>query len=205
MENEHKIKTSDFKNGESSSLFKEKGLNRKLTFVLLFAFLLAVIVPSYILFGNSYKKEPLALTSLEIGQTSDREVSSITGVKKKEQAGDGFKYILGTNSTLKNNEIVTKNGKVVFARMSIAVNDNSYGKIADYLKKFGNPDKIFMGSKYYGAVNTYVYAKEGFAIIGNPNTGTVYELQKFVATNIENYLKLYGNDIDENLKEGISE
>lgn len=179
--------------------------NRKLILVLLLAFLLAVIVPSYLLLGNGFKKEPLTLAVIKTGQTSDSEISSLIGIEKKQKTKDGFKYILSTKSTLKNNEILSKNGKVTFIQISVAANDNSYGKVADYLKKFGNPDKVFKGSKYYGAVNTYVYAKDGFAIIGNPNTGSIYELQKFIPTSIESYLKLYGEDIDESMKEEVSE
>lgn len=184
----------------------EHKLSRKLIFALAFAFLLAVIVPAFILFNPSSKPSITSLVNLSIGKTTDKEVSQIPGVENKEKMDNGYKYTLAPSPYLKNNEIVTKDGKVVFAKISVSVNDKNYGTVQGYLSKFGSPDKTFTGSRYYGAsIKTYVYSTDGFAIVGNPDTGTLYEIQKFQPLSVADYLKLYGQDIDETLKERVDE
>ncbi len=179
---------------------KEHKLNRKLTFALFFVFTLAVILPLYLLLENKGAEIP-SLKSLKLGKTTDKEIMMIPEVKRKEKIENGFSYSLSTKSPLRENLIITQEGKATFARLSIAADDISYGKASDYFKKFGQPNKTFKGSNYYGNANTYLYTQEGFAIIGNPNTDTIYEIQKFSPTTIENYLKLYGQDINEKLRD----
>ncbi len=131
-----------------------------------------------------------------IGKTSDAELKrTLTG----EATGSGeMLYKIPTSIPLTQDQIITKDGVVVFEKINLPVNKSTpgYAKVSDFNAKFGEPEGKLQGSVSYGPfVNTYLYPSKGFAFVGNAYTDEVYELQTFTPMTVEMYKQLYGGAI----------
>lgn len=138
------------------------------------------------------------------GQTKLGEVEKLPGLLKKETIeGNQTKYSFQSPLELRPEEIITLNGIVVFEQVLTPEDplESGYATMSEYVQKYGEPEEKITGSKFYGwNIVTYVYAKNGFAIIGNVYTDEAYEITVFQPTSLENYLNRWGKDLDPNAK-----
>lgn len=136
-----------------------------------------------------------------IGDTTQEEVEKLPTIEKKEVLPDGTtRYSLKSPLISRKNEILTKDGSVIFERILVPESPSAkgYAKISEYKSRFGQPEQTIRGSRFYGELfSTLIYAKNGFTLIGNTRTDEVFEIQHFSPMSIEEYKRLYGNDIDE--------
>ncbi len=134
-------------------------------------------------------------------QDVERTVPRI--LKKDVLPGGGVQYSFQSELISRPNQIQTKNGVAVFEKELIPENPSARGYvlISTYINSLGKPEKIIKGSNFYGwSINTYVYPNKGFAFIGNPNTDEVLEIHIFKPLSVEDYVKMYGEDINQNLQ-----
>lgn len=160
-------------------------------------------IPTPIIVSNKNSQEQ-KLSSLQeslINNEIPQDIESSPDFESKTTLPDGeIRYILKSPLISRKNEIIVKNGKVVFERILTPEKSNSpgYAKISDYTKIFGQPQEKIRGSDFYGPfISTLIYPNEGFALIGNAHTDEVYEIQTFQPMTLETYKKLYGKDINE--------
>lgn len=115
-------------------------------------------------------------------------------------------YTFKSTETLQSHTVITVNGTVAFEKGTLIQPGLKLNKISDYLASYGAPEKTLTGSKKFGQFeNTYVYATKGFALVGNPFTDEVDQLQSFIPTTVEQYISEWGQDIDQkpNIKEAF--
>lgn len=145
------------------------------------------------------QKHVSSLQKTIIGKTGEQDVNSLSGFLKKETLPSGqIKYSFESPLSARPNEILINNGIVVFEKELVPVSPSStgYTTISQTTATFGQPEKIFNGSKFYGWVlKHYIYSSQGFAFVGNPNNDEIYEFDFFKPTTVENYVSLYGGDI----------
>jgi hypothetical protein len=137
--------------------------------------------------------------NIELGKTTDREIESLPNIVKKEVLpGKKISYELSSADSLRNSRVVTENSKAVFkSSVSITEQDFKTPKFSPYKQAYGNAEKAYIGSARYGRyITTYLYASKGFALIVNPLTDEVFEVQSFIPTSIEDYLANWGQDIN---------
>lgn len=136
-----------------------------------------------------------------IGQTANNEIDKLPSIQKKEVLPNGdIKYELSAFIPQRPNEIITHNNVAIFERIDVPENPGQVGyiTIAQMTSKYGQPEKIFKGSSFFGPFeSTYVYSNLGFAFIGNPYTDEVHEIQVFTSISVDQYVKTYGSDIKE--------
>lgn len=132
-----------------------------------------------------------------VGKTTDAQIQLLGNIKDKKTLPDGSTQYLrpSVNASL-DNIIITKNGTVAFEK-AITVNTlYEHPKISDYIATFGKPEAELEGSQTYGKFEkTYVYTSKGFAVVANPFTEEVDEIQTFAPMSVEAYLSTWGTDI----------
>ncbi len=142
-------------------------------------------------------KDPISIPSFQktiIGKTTNQEIEAIPGITKAPESNYSYSSYLITRP----NEIKTENNTASFERVLLPVSssDPNFTTIPQLIEKYGQPDKVVRGSKYYGDfLNTYIYATQGMAFVGNPNTNEVYEIQFFNPMTPDEYEKKYGQEI----------
>lgn len=147
--------------------------------------------------ASSYEFSPFQKTV--IGNTTEQAVVSTIKISTKEVLPDGStKYQMPSVNPLQPDEIISKNGVVVYEKTSTFTNaDGGFPSMASFAQVFGKPDEEIQGSAFYGPfAKTYIYATKGFALIANPNTDEVYEVQRFLPQSAASYKSVYGKDIN---------
>lgn len=136
-----------------------------------------------------------------IGKKITQETEKKLDIINKEASGEEtLIYSLNSKNPLRTDQIITQNEKIVFERIYIPEDpsDPNHLLISVMIAKYGQPEKVIQGSKLWGPfMNTYIYNNTGMAFIGNPNTDEVYELQNFTPLSLDEYIRRYGDDIDE--------
>lgn len=132
-----------------------------------------------------------------IGQTTDTQITSLPNIKSINPLPNGnTQYLFPSKYSHLNNEIVTKDNKVVFKKIITVVPEQPAPQISSYITKYGSPDSEHTGSKQYGRfIKTYIFASKGFALVVNFPTGEVYEIHTFLPTTVDDYLNNWGDDI----------
>lgn len=135
------------------------------------------------------------------GKTSPQEIEQRFNVLNKQSLdSDKTSFTIPSSLVDRPDQIITQNNQAIFERTILIRNEREIIKISSIISRFGPPERILTGSKYYGRhTRIYVYANKGFAFIAITNEATdemeIYEIHAFVPTSVENYLKEYGEDI----------
>lgn len=133
--------------------------------------------------------EPFVNT--KIGETSDGDLAHFSSLQRTELEDGLVRY--GSPSvvgSLRENVIVTENGgRVLFKR---ALTPGTPRVLADqYYSLYGSPDIVIDPPSFYPTLRFYadtqVFTRHGFAIVTNPETREVYELQVFEPTTLNDY------------------
>lgn len=139
----------------------------------------------------------LPLQKTVTGKTPTQEIEKNFNILNKQPLENNkISYTIASPLNARPDQILTQNNLAIFERVVVVGRQEETNKISSIITRFGPAEKIFKGSKYYGDhMSTYVYASKGFTIIGNDNADEIYEIQTFIPTSVENYLKNYGEDI----------
>lgn len=137
-----------------------------------------------------------------VGSTPEKDVLTYPGLIKEEKIDSNtILFTFNGPFSYRNNEIITRNGVVVYEKNITTDYSLRHPSISDFLNQYGPGEKEILGSKKYGRfAKTYIYASKGFAFIGNPSTDEVDEFQAFLPTTLEEYFKNWGKDIDPNIQ-----
>lgn len=143
----------------------------------------------------------ITLDFLNEAQITEQNLQNSSTLKDKKALPDGStEYIVKSKFASRDNILVIKD-KVFLFKREITVNDQLiHPKITDYLKTYGNPDKILTGSRFFGPYQKfYLYPQKGFVLSANPGTDEIDEIYSFVPTTQEDFLAKWGEDYSPNL------
>lgn len=135
------------------------------------------------------------------GKTTAQEIEQKISIRTKQSLENNkTSYTIESPLITRPDQIITQNNEVIFERVVLVKNQQEVTNISSITAKLGPPEKAFTGSKYYGhQIRTYIYASKGLAFIAATNDATnemeIYEIQTFIPTSVENYMKEYGEDI----------
>ncbi len=153
---------------------------------------------------RTQKIAPTQRTFIE--RTTLEEVEQLPTIENKVILPEGgTRYTLTSPLVTRKNEIIVQNNQAVFERILVPENrqDPGFVTLTEYKNEYGQPQETIRGSYFYGnLIETFIYADKGFALIGNPFTNEVYEIQTFAPTTVENYKARYGDDINEDAEAG---
>lgn len=172
-------------------------INKK---VLILVTALVITAIAFILISIFAPKESDLLTpylKTKIGTTTESQVERLPNLKVKERQSDTSNaYLFSSPRLSRDNLVITNNGTVIYER-AVTVSENKFHPdLALYLKKYGPPEKIFEDSREYGEkMFTYVFASKGLALVANPNTNEVFEIQAFTPISLDEYQTRYGSDL----------
>ncbi len=143
-----------------------------------------------------------SLSQLVAGESTTNDVAKLAKPLKKERLSNSdTRYTFSSTRVGRVNEVVVSGNTVNFVRI-ITPNDGAqqgYAVLVQYTQTYGQPDKIIAGTEDYSyPLQTYIYSTKGFALIINPTTTEVYEVQKFQPMSVQNYLNSYGKNIQIN-------
>lgn len=142
----------------------------------------------------------LPLQRSTINKTTDAEVKQLSGLAGSSVQPDGSTvYNFSSPLSDRADQIITKNGVAEFEREILPLEASSTGhsSISSLVSQYGQPDMKVQGSKYYDwSATTYIYANKGLAFIGNQNSDTVFEIQVFLPTSVDQYTQQYGQDLN---------
>lgn len=145
------------------------------------------------------KDSPVSRQKVTVGKTTAKSIENELSISDKKVLDNRqTSYIIGEATTGRPDEIITVNNVAVFERIRIPADPTSleYTTVAKLIEKFGPPDHVFEGSKYYGdSVAYYLYLSKGYAFVGHIHTGEIYEVQVFKKTTLDGYLEAYGEDL----------
>lgn len=139
-------------------------------------------------------------SGVELGKTTDAEISRFPDIAKKEEMPDRkVVYEFESADPLRNNKIITEDGVAAYkSSVSITAQDYKTPKFSVYREAYGDAEAEYEGSVRYGRyIKTYFYGSKGFALIVNPLTDEVFEVQSFMPTSSEDYLAKWGQDARE--------
>ena len=138
----------------------------------------------------------------QINKTSTEEFIAKNPLAQKQISDDPatVKYSLSSNLIARPNEVLFRSNKAEFEKI-VLLTDNVnfvYPQASQLMQSFGQPEKIIQGSKFYGSnVSTYIYPNMGLAFIAEASSGNIFEIQTFTPISLDQYLRLYGQDIQE--------
>lgn len=134
------------------------------------------------------------------GITTRDEVENLADLSsKKELPQGGTEYRFYSPEIGRENIIVVQNEKVSFERAITVDKDSVHPKLSLFKSIYGEANKVFGGSSYYGKfIQTLLYTNLGVGLIVNPFTDEVFEIHQFTPTSAEDYLSLWGDEIDSN-------
>lgn len=181
-------------------------LKQRWWIVLLIALLFILIILVLSIASNTATQPPQAqqvspLQKVAVGTTTEDKIKQLPNFEKAVPLPSGnTEYQFTSPIVIRPNTVVAQTGIAVFERELTPQTPNAtgYATISQYKAQFGQPEKDAQGSRFYDWVaHTYIYASRGFAFVGNPNTDEIFEFHFFPPTTADNYIKLYGEDINE--------
>lgn len=133
-----------------------------------------------------------------IGKTTASEAATLFALSKKQNPDGSTTLTLSSADPLTTDEIVIKNGIVIFEKTGTFTSKRGgLPKVSYFKQLFGEPQETIVGSQRYGQFATaYVFADYGFTLIGNSYADEVYEIQRFQPTTVEQYKIQFGSDIN---------
>lgn len=164
-----------------------------------------IVIPNY---DVSMQPTLSGYSEIIIGETSSDAIAKLPGLLETKTLPNGnMQFEFTSTDALRNNLVETEKDKAIFKRVvSITAGDYKSPDVTTYTQAFGAAEFEFTGSNRYGPYFiTYVYPSRGFALIFNPYTNEVYEIQSFKPVSLEEYRNRWGDDINENLKQQESE
>jgi len=159
-----------------------------------------IVIPN-----SNVQSEPTFKNYLTIKLNDSSEgLDKLSGfIKKTDLSSQKIKYEFSSTYPGISNNIVSGNQKVIF-KSNVVISSDNYKTpfIETYLQNYGSPEVEFTGSEKYGRfAKTYIYPSQGFALIFNPATKEVYELQSFNPASLEEYIRDWGWDLKDYSKE----
>lgn len=147
-------------------------------------------------------QQPASLYTKTFINTSPKNLEEDpTFIKKSSLRNGNILYEFSSPDNLVHDEVITKHGTVIYEKV---ITVDSYAKhptISSYKKTYGDPQAIKRGSKTLGSFMTFfIYASKGITLLGNPFTDEVYQIQTYAPMTVNEYIQLWGDDIDKTPK-----
>ncbi|CAN5201614.1 hypothetical protein BH09PAT1_BH09PAT1_1330 [soil metagenome] len=132
---------------------------------------------------------PLQKTTID--QTTDQQIVKDLNVVSKTNLRDITIYKVKSAIPGVNDEVRTKDGKVIFESSDTEISSPPPPKMTTVTSTFGEPELIqkSVGVGWY--TDAYLYPTQGLAFFANSQTGTVYLVQRFVPMTLNNYRSQY--------------
>lgn len=131
-----------------------------------------------------------------IGKTTENELTKLPNLNTKRNLPTGEVQFIYQSPIGRENIVTTRDGKAVYEQ-AVTVDPQTlvHPKLTDIITKYGAADQTLLGSKYFGPVEKLsIWASKGIATLSNLNTGEIDEIQTFLPTTVDDYLKLWGGD-----------
>lgn len=187
-------------------------LNKRILVLSIGAAAMAIVVVLYFISSNTRTNntepsEPITSISSPIkktviGVTKEEDLAGLDIIESTTLPSGETQHLITSELISRPDEIITKEGVVVYERVLLPENptENGYETFSSIELGFGTPDLVLEGSDFYGwNIESRIYSSKGFTAIGNPNTGEIYELQFYEPMPAEEYVNLYGEDINTEL------
>lgn len=136
-----------------------------------------------------------------IGKTTKEEIEKRQDILKKENISSNVTTYTFQSSFISRPSEITFTNNVASYELTRFNRDDSnfmFPKVAELIQKFGQPSSTTRGSSFYGYnVKTYIYPEIGLAFVAEIGSEKVYEIQTFEPTILGEYMKKYGQHIQE--------
>jgi hypothetical protein len=132
----------------------------------------------------------------KINETPENIIKEMDNIKTTRPVAQGTEYSFPSLNLSSDNTIITNNNTVIFEKRFTADANFKHPELSYYLSLLGDPEAMIPGSKIYGtSVNYYIYAAKGVTVIGRPFSDEVEEIQQYQPTTVDDYVKLWGENI----------
>lgn len=141
---------------------------------------------------------PSQITLTLPGKTTESQVTSFKNIKSKAVLENGVTvYTYPSNTTVKDNEIQTQNGVVIFERNITSYIEDPNLTSQNYMQQLGTPERVIEhGSRFYGSSSKYlIFASKGTTLIVDSFNDKVLEIQKYQPMSVDEYIQKWGSDI----------
>ncbi len=138
-----------------------------------------------------------SLQKVEIGVTTDEELSKIPGIDVKESPSGGKIYTLPSVIKSRPQQIKTSSGVAVSERLVLPsyLSEPGFETLSSLTKLLGKPGTILTGSLVYGNyAKRYLYLSRGVAATVNPYTDEVFEILHFKPMSLGEFKKQFPED-----------
>lgn len=146
----------------------------------------------------------LLLNKIVLNKTTRNEAKEILRGWNQEAINDITTITTPTSLPSRTNKVVSNKQFVIYKRVIIplVITESKEVTISGLKNSLGEPHQTYTGSKAYGySMATYAYPQKGISFVANNFEDEVYEIQYFQPTTLDEFIKLYGEDI--NLSEPI--
>lgn len=146
--------------------------------------------------GN-FRFTPLSKT--QIGQTTLEDMKKRDDIISQSTENGITTFSLESATTGQVDEVKTQRGIVVSETTHIFnLEVGTPPKASIYEKEYGRPELILPSVSLLGKhISAYIYATKGFTLFVNPNTETVYMIQRFTPMSLAQYQTQYGEYVKE--------
>lgn len=131
-----------------------------------------------------------------IGQTTEDQLRNMPSFEKEEISPEGKSFIFTSPFASRVNSVSTNQvGIAIFERIILLDDEAPIKTTFSQIKTLlGSEEAIVEGSSFYGkAVNTYIYSSRGIAVLANPYTDYVYEVNVFQPMSTADYISRYAD------------
>jgi hypothetical protein len=139
------------------------------------------------------------LQNVVVEKTTDEEIEKISGVKLVSSIGNKKTYEISSIINSRPHQITTTNGLASGERIIIPVYQAQTGFVAvsEVIEKYGQPEKITMGSFYGDYTSRYLYPTKGINFTVNTNTNEVLEIFHYSFMSVPDFEKKFPEEIRE--------
>lgn len=173
---------------------------KKNILIVLLAFLATILLVLKVFIIPQEKPRPPAGISwkgIVPGETQELEVKSKLGEPENtSQQGPQTIFSFGSE-TGPADRIISENNIVGIIKIHYFEEQS----LDSFFAEYGKPDGEFWGEYKTVGFKTYVFLKNGIALVANPNSGIVVQIWYFKPTTITEFLSRWGQELSTEFKE----
>lgn len=171
---------------EETSLTKTANFIKTEKYLIIFFCLALFFFIIFLTNRLSNKTGPVYKNSIRPGDTTKNEVKSKLGEPEKtESSGEAETYTYPSINKFRKDQIMFSQDVVSIVKEQVIGSEK--GKLADYLKQYGQEDSIVYGP--LGSVAPgHFWGKNGVLLFANTGDGTIFEIWYFKPQTLEEFL-----------------
>lgn len=175
---------------------------RKNTLIILLAFLATILVLLKIFVVPTKKEAPgppkPSWKGIVPGETQTSQLKDVLGEPEGvSQVENQTVFSFGTDDGGPPDRIISENNIVGIIKEHYFEEKN----LASFIEGYGQPEAEFWGEYKTVGFKTYVFPKNGIALIANPNGGVVIQIWYFKPTTLGEFLSRWGQELSTEFKE----